>query len=83
MYHAKEPRCVTETPIELARTERFERESERNREKRERRKRETANRSLNERGDWRFNQHADVPGTDIPWLWSVGVGVPLGCREWG
>lgn len=56
--------------------ERFERESERNREKRGRRKRETANRSLNERGDWRFNQHADVPGTDIPWLWSVGVGVP-------
>lgn len=38
-----------------------------------------ANRSLNERGDWRFNQHADVPGTDIPWLWSVEAGgAPVG-----
>lgn len=83
MHLAKELRYVAETPIELARTERFECESERNREKRERRKRETANRSLNERGDWRFNQHADVPGTDIPWLWSVGVGVPLGCAASG
>lgn len=83
LHLAKEPRYAAESPIEPARTERFERESERNREKRGRRKRETANRSLNERGDWRFNQHADVPGTDIPWLWSVGVGVPLGCREWG
>jgi len=83
LHLAKELRCVVETPIEPVRMERFKRKSERNREKRKQKKRETANRSLNERGDWRFNQHADVPGTDIPWLWSVEVGVPLGCREWG
>lgn len=84
----REPSCIAAdrviaSPIVSA-NETILCESERDGEKRGLRKRErTANRSLNERGDWRFNQHADVPGTDIPWLSSVGVGVPLGYREWG